>query len=261
MPKNWQRVLFLGQAFLFVASPFLLWQGFVWLFSPKPLVFSAPLDAIATFWGPQAPLLWQALGESFAVLAWALPLACFTGLGLALCLSLQPLARLLVLPALVGVFAMPIYALNRALFSVMDLGFGTKVLVATLILYFPVLVATLVGLRTIDPVIIEAAKLDGANGRQILLNLMLPLAGPALAGGLLAAGAVAPLALFAAEQTGSAGGLGQLVRAQFVQNVDLAFGGVALLIMIGLGLFALADVARRLLSRHTPDTLTTLLRT
>lgn len=83
---------------------------------------------------------------------------------------------------------------------------------------------------------------------------MLPLAGPALAGGLLAAGAVAPLALFAAEQTGSPGGLGQLIRSQFVQNVDLAFGGVALLILIGLALFALADGVRRLLSLNNPDT-------
>ncbi len=254
-------VLFCGQALLFVASPFALWQGFVWLFSPKALVFAAPWDAVATFWGPQAPLLWVAFSQSLAVLAWALPLAVLAGLGLALVLSVLPLARLLVLPALVGLFALPVYALNRALFSVMQLGFATKVLVAALILYFPIMIAGLVGLRTIDPVLIEAAKLDGANRRQILLKIMLPLAGPALAGGLLAAGAVAPLALFAAEQTGSAGGLGQLIRSQFVQNVDLAFGGVALLIGLGLGLFALADGARRLLSRHAPDTLSHLKRT
>ena len=253
--------IFGAQALLFLLSPFLLWQGFVWVFDPKPIVFAAPLDAFAAFASPQAPLLWSALAQSLAVLAWALPLAVLAGVGLALLLSLFQLARGLVLPALVGLFAMPIYALNRALFSVMQLGFGTKVIVAALILYFPILIAAFVGLRTIDPAVLEAAKLDGASRFQILRSIMLPLAGPALAGGLLAAGAVAPLALFAAEQTGSAGGLGQLVRSQFVQNVDLAFAGVALLILIGLVLFAAADGARRVLSRHTPDSFTLLKRT
>ena len=243
----------LGQAALFALSPFLLWQGFVWVFHPKPIVFAGPLEAFSAFASPQAPLLWAALGHSLAVLAWALPLALLLGLTLALVMSLFALARVLVLPMLVGVFALPIYALNRALFSIMQLGFGTKVVVAVLILYFPVLIAALIGLRSIDTAVIEAAKLDGAGPLTILGRIMVPLAGPALAGGLLAAGAVAPLALFAAEQTGSAGGLGQLIRSQFVQNVDLAFAGVALLILIGLGLFALADAARRLLSRHSPD--------
>ena len=254
-------LIFLAQACLFIASPFLFWQIFVWLFRPKAIVFAGPLDALDVFFGRQAALLWQALGESLAVLAWALPLALTAGVGLALLLSLWVTARTLILPALVGVFALPVYALNRALFSVVQLGFGTKVIVAALILYFPAMIAAFVGLRSIDLAVLEAAKLDGANRLQVLVQIMLPLAGPALAGGLLAAGAVAPLALFAAEQTGSPGGLGQLIRAQFVQNVDLAFAGVALLILIGLTLFALADGARRLLSRHAPDSFHLLNRT
>ena len=253
-----KHIIFLGQGALFILSPFWLWQGFVWIISPNPLVFAAPLDAFAEFFGPQASLLWAALWDSLTVLIWSVPLAVLVGVGLALILSGFPLARALVLPGLVGVFAVPIYALNRALFSAMQLGFTTKIIVATLILYFPILIAALMGLRTIDSAILEAAKLDGASRLQILLRLMLPLAGPALAGGLLAAGAVAPLALFAAEQTGSPGGLGQLIRAQFVQNVDLAFAGVSLLILIGLGLFALAAGARRVLSRHTSDSFTFL---
>ena len=257
-----QRVAIFGlQGLLFFSSPFLVWQGFVWIYQPKPIVFAAPLDALATLWGPQSALLWGALGQSLAVLFWAIPMAFAAGLGLALILSLFHHARGLLLPALVGIFAMPIYALNRALFSVMQLGFGTKVAVAALILYFPILIAALIGLRTIDPAVIEAAKLDGASRWAILRHIMVPLAGPAVAGGLLAAGAVAPLALFAAEQTGSAGGLGQLIRSQFVQNIDLAFAGVALLILIGLTLFALADGARRVMSRHAPDSFTLLNKT
>lgn len=254
-------LLFIAQACLFIASPFLLWQGFVWVVQPKPIVFPGPVQAFEAFLGPQASLLWANLWQSLAVLGLALPLALLGGVGLALLLSLSTSARALVLPALVGIFAMPIYALNRALFSVAQLGFSTKVIVATMILYFPILIAAFVGLRSIEPGALEAAKLDGANRLQVLLLVMLPLSGPALAGGLLAAGAVAPLALFVAEQTGSPGGLGQLIRSQFVQNVDLAFAGVALLILIGLVLFALADGVRRVLSRHGSDSFTLLNRT
>lgn len=241
-------------AALFFASPFVLWQGFVWLAQPKPYVFASPAQAYGAMTGPRASLVWQAFGESLSVLAWALPIAIVAGLTLSLTFGLFRRAFLVMMPMLVGLFAMPVYGLNRALFSVTQVGFGTKVFVAALILYFPVLIAALVGLRSIDPNVLEAAKLDGASRLRILTNIMIPLAGPALAGGLMAAGAVAPLALLAAEQSGSKGGLGPLIISQFNQSVDVAFAGIALLIVIGLCLFAAADGARRLLSLHSPDT-------
>lgn len=241
------------QALLFFTSPFVLWQGFVWALQPKATVFPGPITVLRALERSDMPRLGQALAESLAVLAWALPVAVLAGVGLALLMALFRGVGAFVLPALVGLFALPVYAVNRALFSLVSLGFASKVTVASLILYFPVLIAALVGLRSLDPTLLEAAKLDGAGRGQILLLIMLPLAGPALAGGLLAAGAVAPLALFAGEQTGPASGLGQLIRREFGLDVNLAFAGVALLILIGLGLFALADAARRWLTRHSPD--------
>ena len=57
----------------------------------------------------------------------------------------------LLLPMLIGLFALPVYGLNRAFFLCFEIGFGTRVAVAALILYFPILIAALVGLRTMDP--------------------------------------------------------------------------------------------------------------
>ena len=246
--------VYMMHAALFLSAPFILWQGFVWLAQPKPYVFASPSQALSAMVGPRASLVWNAFLESLHVLAWALPLAILAGLSLALVFGLYRRAFLFAMPMLVGLFAVPVYGLNRALYSVTQVGFETKVFVAALILYFPVLIAALVGLRSIDPAVLEAAKLDGASRLRILTAVMLPLAGPALAGGLMAAGAVAPLALLAAEQSGSSGGLGPLIISQFNQSVDVAFAGIALLIVIGLCLFAAADGARRLLSSHSPDT-------
>ncbi len=238
---------------LYITAPFALWQGFVWVAAPKPYVFASPAHAWAALTGPRGVLVWQALWESLAVLAVALPIAIIAGMALALLMSLFRTALSLVLPTLIGLFALPIYGLNRAFFSVLEVGFSTRAAVAALILYFPILIAGLVGLRTIDPAVLEAAKLDGAGRLRILISIMIPLAGPALAGGLMAAGAVAPLALMAAEQSGLPGGLGQLILSQLNRDIDLSFAAMGLLILIGLTLFALADGARRLLSTHTPD--------
>ena len=241
------------QACLYLAAPFALWQAFVWLAQPKAYVFATPQQAWAALMGPRGGLVWAAFGESLMVLAVALPIALIAGMALALVMSLFRAGGLLLLPALIGLFALPVYGLNRAFFSVVQVGFGTRAAVAALILYFPILIAALVGLRTIDPAVLEAAKLDGAGRLRILFSVMLPLAGPALAGGLMAAGAVAPLALMAAEQSGLPGGLGQLILSQLNRDIDLSFAAMALLILIGLTLFALADGARRLLSAHTQD--------
>ena len=243
----------LVQAALYTGAPFMLWQAFVWLAAPKPYVFASPFQAWSALTGPRGILVWEALGESVMVLAAAVPFAMAAGLGIALLISLYRAMGLLLLPMLIGLFALPVYGLNRAFFSVLEVGFGTRVAVAALILYFPILIAALVGLRTIDPAVLEAAKLDGAGKGRILISIMLPLAGPALAGGLMAAGAVAPLALMAAEQSGLPGGLGQLILSQLNRDIDLAFAGMAVLILMGLSLFACADMARRLLSAHAPD--------
>ena len=149
----------------------------------QALCVRLPTQAWVALTGPRGSFVWDGLWESVQVLALALPIALMAGLGVALLISLYRIAGLILLPMLIGLFALPVYGLNRAFFSVFALGFGTRVAVAALILYFPILIAALVGLRSIDPAVLEAAKLDGAGKGRILVSLMLPLASLPLQGG------------------------------------------------------------------------------
>jgi len=71
---------------------------------------------------------------------------------------------------------MPIIALAPLIVMWFGLGLFPKVLICALIVFFPILINTAVGLRSIEREMIEAAQNMGANAWQILRHVEIPLA-------------------------------------------------------------------------------------
>jgi NitT/TauT family transport system permease protein len=62
------------------------------------------------------------------------------------------------------------------------LGYGLipNMLVCTLVVFFPIIVNTILGVRTIDPSLTDAARVEGASGWSLIAHIEFPLALPAL---------------------------------------------------------------------------------
>jgi osmoprotectant transport system permease protein len=137
------------------------------------------------------------------------------------------------------------------------LAFGSVPTIAALVLLaFPViLINTMVGIQQVDADVIEAARGMGMNGRQVLMQLELPLAMPLIMTGLrLAAVLIVATAGLAALVAG--GGLGRYVVDGFaLQETDRVVAGAILIAILAIGTDILFSFLAKVLSPrlHSSD--------
>src|SRR5690625_1443849 len=80
--------------------------------------------------------------------------------------------------------ALPAVALAPLLVIWVGYGLLPIVLLCALLVFFPILLATVLGMRTLDPEVVDAARLDGAHGWTMLRHIEVPMALPSLLTGL-----------------------------------------------------------------------------
>lgn len=123
--------------------------------------------------------LWKHVGATVqeAVLGFALAFVVSVGLGYYVSRS-GLLAQLIA-----GTQAMPMIALAPVLVMWFGLGLSSKVIICALIVFFPILVNTVVGLKSVDPDMLDAARNQGANGWQTFYHIEVPLSLRTILGG------------------------------------------------------------------------------
>lgn len=108
--------------------------------------------------------------------------------------------------------ATPMIAFAPLLITLLGVGLLPKVLIASLIIFFPVLVNTVTAVRGVDPDILDAARTDGAGGARLLLHVEAPLASPVVLSGVKMSLTLAMTGAIVAELVASSSGLGYLMQ-------------------------------------------------
>jgi NitT/TauT family transport system permease protein len=155
-------------------------------------------------------------------------------------------------PYLVAAQAVPILALAPLL----DIWFGggllARVVICGLIVFFPIAIATMVGIRSTDPQLDEMLRSLGATSTQRTRLLEIPSALPVLFGGLRVGVTLAVIGAVVAEWAGASVGLGVLINIanQGLFDTPLMFVALGALAIIGLVFYGLVVfVERRLVPR------------
>lgn len=111
-------------------------------------------------------------------------LGCLLGLAVALplgyLLASSPTAAAALGPYLAASQAIPAVAVAPLLALWFGYGPFPKALLCALLVFFPILLNTVLGLTTLDPDIVDAARLDGAGRLRLLVSVQAPLALPAV---------------------------------------------------------------------------------
>ncbi len=244
-------------AVLSLLAGLLAWEIFSARSQLPAFILPAPGDVWQSFWQAlqHGNLLYHTACTLLEVLAGLfLGVGSATVLGYGLAKS-RRLERLLA-PYLVASQAIPIVAIAPLLVIWFGPGLFSKVLTSALIVFFPVLVNTVVGLRAVPQSLYDLMRSLGASRWQILRQLEIPAALPVFLGGLRIGATLSVIGAVVGEFVGADRGLGFLINVSRGQyNTALVFVAVFTLIFLALLLYGgVLWLERRLLYwRQRPE--------
>jgi NitT/TauT family transport system permease protein len=224
---------------LSLATALIIWQAAIWLndypafiLPPPGRVWERLLSVLADGLLLRHTLV--TLGEALGGLAVGLGTAAVLGYLLA---QSRTIERLLA-PYIVASQSVPIVAIAPLLVIWFGSGIASKVLICALIVFFPVLINVVVGVRAVEPDLRDMMRTLRANRWQTFTQLELPSAMPMLLGGLKIGATLSVIGAVVGEFVGANSGLGFLItaaRGQF--DTALVFVAVLALVVIAMAMY------------------------
>ena len=245
MIARWRRAIDVaGAAAVFVIG----WKLLVVLAGYPVFILPAPEVVAGRFvsaWadGTMEPHAAQTLLEVVLGFGFGASLALLAGYSLAR----SRLIERVLSPYLVAAQATPILALAPLLALWFGSGLLSKVVICALIVFFPVAVATMVGLRTVDRRLLEMAHSFRATRWQLLRTLELPAAMPGIMGGMRVGVTLAVVGAIIGEWSGGDRGLGVLVNLArgSLFDIPLLFATLLTIALMGVVLYVIVVLVER----------------
>lgn len=216
----------------------LLWElGPLYLAPPSTRVFLPPLHEVLAALGAliakgqlqnhlAASLTRSASGFGIAVVA-AVALGLLVAWYRALDRFLNPLLEVFRNTAALAL--LPVFTL------LLGIGETSKISIVAYAAFFPVLLNTIAGVRTVDPLLVRAARSLGLSNFELFQKVILPSAVPTIFTGIRMAGTSSILVLIAAEMVGAKAGLGYLiVNSQSSFLIPDMYAGILTVSLLGL---------------------------
>ncbi len=226
-----------------------LWQLVVVVFEMPSFILPAPAEVFIKLIERYDVLLkhtWVTAQEILLGLLLGLSMGLFFALQM---LMFDPLKRWL-LPILIASQAIPVFAIAPVLMLWLGYGIASKVVMAAIIIFFPVTTCCYDGLRNTPAGYLDLAKTMGASKWQLLRHIQLPAALPTLASGIRVAVVIAPIGAVVGEWVGSSEGLGYLMlQANARMIIDEMFAALFILAVLSISLYFVTD---KLLKKAIP---------
>ncbi len=233
-------------AVLFVVA----WKAVVVVGGYPTFILPAPELVASRFWtawveGTMTPHVLATLTE----IAYGFVIGAGLAVLVGYLLARSRMAERLLSPYLVAAQATPILALAPLLVVWLGPGLQAKVVICALIVFFPVAVATMVGIRSVDARLLELGRSLRATRWQVFRHLELPAATPQILGGMRVGVTLAVIGAIVAEWAGADRGLGVLINLARGSLFDtpLLFATLLTIAAIGVLLYLVVVVVERAL--------------
>lgn len=186
--------------------------------------------------------VWAHLSVTLQSAALGFVLANLLGVGLALLFTALPWSGAALMPAAITLRNVPYVALATVLVLAIGDSLLTKVLIVAIAGFFPVLVNTHKGLRSVDPVVLDRMRILDVPGWRVFLSVRLPYALPFILAAQEITGSGSIIVAIAAEWMMSSSGLGFVInRAMAQYRGDQVYAVALLAALLSYGVFALVQ--------------------
>jgi putative hydroxymethylpyrimidine transport system permease protein len=221
------------------------WEALVWASGVPSYILPPPSRVLAVLVERSDLLLGEAVWTATEMIV-GLLLGLALGAALAIIFAASAGWRRWALPLVIVSQAIPVIAIAPLLVLWLGYGMASKVAMAALVIFFPVVSALYDGLRRTNEGWLDLARTMDASPHAILLQIRLPAALPAFASGARIAAAVAPIGAVIGEWVGASAGLGYLMTVSLARGqTALAFAALVVLCLLGLALYYATDWAAR----------------
>jgi NitT/TauT family transport system permease protein len=256
MISSWVRKVVLSptvKPFLLILMMVLLWDIAIRVFKIAPYLVPAPQQVIE-----QLYLEWPRLVSE----SWKTTQAALGGFGLTILIGI-PLAMLIAYSRIIESYLYPVLVFSQSIpkvaiapLFVVWFGFGIfpKIISAFLLGFFPIVVSTVMGFKSVENDMIDLARSMGASKFQTFFKFALPQALPSIFSGLKVAITLAVVGAVVGEFVGSNSGIGyvlQVANGNF--DLPLMFAALVVLSTIGVILFMFVDFIEKVMIPWHPS--------
>src|SRR6266550_226350 len=235
-----------GGAVLIFALLFLAWEFAVRLTGIKEYLLPPPSRVWTEFVKRFDPVMGSAWVTTQEIVAGYL-VAVAVSIPLALWIAYSRFMENAIYPVIVFLQIIPKIAVAPLFIIWFGFGFAPKLLVVFLLSFFPIIVSSIAGFKSVDPDIMDFARTTGASQWKMFVMIRLPQALPQIFTGLKVGAALAATAAVVAEFVASDKGLGYLLL-QYNGNLDtpMVFATIVLLSLLGLAVYYVVEIIERL---------------
>jgi NitT/TauT family transport system permease protein len=216
-----------------------------------PVLVPGPAATVQAFFDGRATL-WENTPITIAEIVLGFLVGSLLGIGLGIAIAQSRWAEVILTPYLVVSQAVPKVALAPILIIVLGYGLASKVAVAALIAFFPLLENTIAGVRQVDPDSLRLLQSLGATRWQIFTKLRVFTALPLIFAGLRIAAVLATVGAIVGEFVAGNRGLGALlVTSMGTFSTSLLYATMGVLTVLACGVYLAARSGeRRALARY-----------
>jgi NitT/TauT family transport system permease protein len=236
-----------GLRLVLIAAVLLAWEALVRLFDIPAFILPLPSSIfMALYRGFASTMYFGHIGTTLTETLIGFAIGCTLAFGLGTVVALSQRTEYFLYPFIVMFQSMPKVALAPIIIIWFGLGITSKVVTAALVAFFPLLVNTIVGLRSSEEDRVNLMRSLAASRWQIFWMLQLPNAMPYIFAGLEVAMVFSLLGAIVAELVGAESGLGMLIQSMnFTMDVAGQFSVLLILSALGLILNGIVTAFRR----------------
>ncbi|MDR5817140.1 MULTISPECIES: ABC transporter permease [unclassified Caballeronia] len=229
-----------------------------WELAPRlgwvPEVMLAPLSSTLVAGFDNGPMFAMNLASTVAEMAAALAIVFVVGGACGLLLGSVAALRDTLLPLASSLYAVPLVILYPLLTAWIGIGMESKIVFGAVYGFFPMLLATAAGVRTVDRQLLVAARSMGARRMQLVRHVMLPAAVPSVLSGMRLGSAMTAIGVVVAEMMAATSGIGFVItQNRTLFNTPNVYFGVLLVLVLAVALDQLVNFLQRIASRRYPQ--------